>query len=216
VEVMDLSFAEDFDWRDYVCNHSTAQTIVGPGIWKFEGRFVNTLEPNRKSHGLLGPFGVWRFDFVALRTDGTAVRLHPSQGNEAKPIHGVLSTWRLHEVRASTPGAAIAAMDGAPTFDVLGRVDFVSNKRAFERATQLFPPGVDTWDPAREHDLTGDQFPWDRWLMGRPWGKALASETLTSMTIGWHKESFRIRVTTLAKPGPINIRLSTSGSWLSR
>ena len=177
------------------------------------------MEPNRKSLGLPGPFGVWRFDFVGLRTDGAAVRLHPSQGSEAKPIDGVLSTWRLDEVRASTPGAAIAAMDGAPTFDVLGRADFVGNKRAFARAMQLVRDalsGVDTRDPAWEHDLVGDQFQWDRWLMGRPWGKALASETLTSMTIGRHQESFRIRATTRAKPDPINVRLTESGSRISR
>ena len=182
------------------------------------------MEPNRKSLGLPGPFGDWRFDFVALRTDGAAIRIRPSQADEAKLVDGVLSTWRLHEVRASTPGAAIAARDGAPTYDVLGRVDFVSNERAFARAMALHEnavaAGVDTSDPAWEHDLFGEdefhKFPWDRWLVGRQWGKQLVSETVTTLTIGWRANAFRIRVTTRARPAPSYISLSASGSKLAR
>ena len=80
---MDLSFDEDFDWRGYVCQHPLAQEIVGPGISKFEGRFLNSLECNRHALRLPQPLGNQRFDFVALRTDGSAVRMHPSKKAEA-------------------------------------------------------------------------------------------------------------------------------------
>ena len=217
VEMLDLSFVADFDWRGYVCQHAMAQEIVGSGIWKLEGRFINTLEPNRGSMRLPPPFGNQRFDFIALRTDGSAVRMHPSEKADAKPIFGSLEHWRMGNVRASTPGAENAARPGTFSFNVLGRVDVVSNERALVRAMELYRTAVhvrgsmDAWNC----DLSsGDEFPWDRWLMGRPFGADLVLETVSSMSMSFHQGSFRIKVTTLAEAAPRFIRLSAAGSCM--
>lgn len=72
----------------YVCSHPQSREIIGSGIQKFEGRFLNALEPNRVELKLPGPYGQFRFDFVAVRADGTAVRLHPSRSRDATILEG--------------------------------------------------------------------------------------------------------------------------------
>ena len=45
---MDLTHwdAWAFDWRTYVCRHQDADTIIGPGVVRFELRFLLTAGPN--------------------------------------------------------------------------------------------------------------------------------------------------------------------------
>ena len=71
-------------WRAYVCSHPERITIISAsGIIHFEGRFLNSPEPNARELNLPAPFGRYRFDFIAWRGNGTACRMHPSRQNEA-------------------------------------------------------------------------------------------------------------------------------------
>ena len=89
-EVLDLTDRPEFDWRGYIAHHKHAADIVGPGITGFAFlTLVDTRDPSVKS---VRP----RNDFMALRADGSAVRLHPHKGNNpaaATPIHGFTADW---------------------------------------------------------------------------------------------------------------------------
>ena len=82
-----------FDWKHYLCSLPHAWTLVGDGVTRFEGRFINCPEPNAEKLQLPEPYRGLRFDFVVHRVDGTCVRLHPSQGAEAQPVIGHLEPW---------------------------------------------------------------------------------------------------------------------------
>ncbi|MCP4242073.1 MAG: hypothetical protein GY772_16070, partial [bacterium] len=99
---VDLTDDPAYAWRGYICGHRLARDIIGTGVTGFQARFLNALEPNRQSLALPAPYGQHRFDFVVLRRDGSAVRLHPGGSAETKPIVGRLDEWLL-ENRASTP-----------------------------------------------------------------------------------------------------------------
>ena len=60
---------EVFDWKRYLSHHPKNEELIGPGVGKFEVRFLNSRDHNKKQ-----PI----CDFVVHRTDGTAARLHPS------------------------------------------------------------------------------------------------------------------------------------------
>ena len=91
-----VDLTEDPRWREYVCSHPHARTIIGAGITHFEGRFCNGREDNARTLNLPAPFGKYRFDFIAGRKDGTACRLHPSSGeNSDTPVTGALDEWKI-------------------------------------------------------------------------------------------------------------------------
>ena len=96
-------------WRTYVCSHPKARDIIRDCIVKFEGRFLNSLDPNRFVLRLPAPYGDYRFDFVALRGDGTAARLHPGSKRDADVEVGRYLDWLLPA--ASMFGAASATTD---------------------------------------------------------------------------------------------------------
>ena len=106
--------SNDSRWRNYLACHPHSREVIGAGVVSFEARFINALEPNRVALKLPGTYGQNRFDFVVRRADGTAVRLHPSEKHDAKPVIGKLADWRMG-ARAPTPGQAPAS-----------RVDFLS------------------------------------------------------------------------------------------
>ena len=79
VESRDLS--DSRDWRVYVCSHPKATFIIGlASIVRFEGRFLQAGEPNAHALNLPGPFGKYRFDFVAVCTLAPKRTRSPSWG----------------------------------------------------------------------------------------------------------------------------------------
>ena len=94
-EVVDLTADPTFNWRQFICSSPCAIEIIGLGVVLFEGRFLNTLEPNRSQLRLPLPYGETRFDCVAVRADGTAYRLHPGSKQDAIPIVGRLQDWAI-------------------------------------------------------------------------------------------------------------------------
>ena len=69
------------DWRAYVCSHPQATFIIGlASIVRFEGRFLQAGEPNAHALNLPGPFGKYRFDFVAVCTLAPKRTRSPSWG----------------------------------------------------------------------------------------------------------------------------------------
>ena len=78
----------DFEWKAYVSNRAEQLIceVVGPGIVGIQGRFIAPKDPNRNQN---------RFDFIAYRQDGSAVRFHPSSRQDALPVIGHLHDWQL-------------------------------------------------------------------------------------------------------------------------
>ena len=196
MEVLDLT--HDAGWRDYLACHAEARRIIGPGVVGFEGRFLDFLEPNRGQLNLPGRYGKQRFDFVVHRMDGTACRLHPSETRDAKPVIGYLSAWEIG-ARAPTPGqASTPSLTGA--IDLThGHVDVYSADRTYCKIMDIFHdhPGEPT--ELAVDLLTGD-FPWDTFLMGRPWGLNLMKKGITSMHLVCTEEEPVIDVFTRADP----------------
>ncbi len=58
--------------------------VIGPGTVRFEARFLRMTDQNLKQN---------RFDFVALRADGAAVRFHPK--GDTVPVIMDLKDWAM-------------------------------------------------------------------------------------------------------------------------
>ena len=92
------SFRES--WRTYLC--SEPREI---GIVRFEGRFINSAESNRRALDLPVPYGECRFEFIAVRGDGPVGRLHPILAASGVPRSSSgCQDWLFFG--ASTPGTA--------------------------------------------------------------------------------------------------------------
>ena len=118
-DTMMVDLADEPGWRNYLANHPQAREIIGAGVVGFEGRFVDALEPNRGTLNLPGVYGQHRFDFVVRRVDGTAMRLHPSEKQDGKPVCGRLEDWEIG-TRAPTPGQASATILGGASASRMG------------------------------------------------------------------------------------------------
>lgn len=173
-----------FDWKRYVCSHTYGFTIVGDGVVRFEGRYVNSPEPNARKLGLPGRFGPWRFDFVVHRCDGSCVRLHPSKQAEAEAVMGTLESW-LFGTRAPTPG--YSAQGPAPVHQTLGPVDVISSETAermlLDRLITASQQGGIPVVEVTEDLLHNDWFDYVRFLKGRPFGRQLLHEGVTGLTL---------------------------------
>ena len=177
MEVVDLTHAAG--WRHYLACHAEARRIIGPGVVGFEGRFLDFLEPNKDKLNLPGRYGKQRFDFVVHRVGGTACRMHPGEKVDAKLVFGLVQDWR-YGARAPTPGQATTpSMTGAVDI-VHGHVDVYSTERTYCKIMDLFHERRGTPAELSVDLLTGD-FPWNTFLMGRPWGMILLDERVTSM-----------------------------------
>ena len=167
------------DWRNYIANHAHSRDITGPGVVGFDARFIDALDPNREALNLPGRFGLHRFDFVVHRVDGTACRLHPGEKQDGKLVHGRVQNWRFH-ARAPTPGQAPTPSLTGPIDRVYGHVDIFSAERAHRRIMDLFHEHPGT--PAElAVDLLDGDFPWNLFLLGRPWEQILLNEEVTLM-----------------------------------
>ena len=187
---MDLTHSEAFDWRTYVCLHEDANTIVGPGVVRFEVRFLTGREPN--GHRLVATLGQqWAFrrcDFVVHRADGTHARLHPDgNGEEANVVIGNLNEW-ITDARASTPGNVRGVGRDAGHFTRHSPVDSIPAADARVNIDTLL----------RQHggilgmlDLTdARKFNWERFLMGRPWGRELLDDGVQSFCVGRDRNGY--------------------------
>ena len=161
-----------FDWRRYVCSLPHAWTVVGDGITRFEGRFINCPEPDPGKLQLPEPYGGFRFDFVVHRMDGRCVRLHPSHNAEAQPVIGHLEPWL---VQTGTVGVHAAFLDGISS-EIAERMLVA---RIFKAATQ----GGISLKQVYESVIENDWFDWVRFLQARPFGRALLKEGVTSLTL---------------------------------
>ena len=103
-EAVDLTYSDDFNWRGYLAGHPDRTTIFdGHGIVLFEFRFLCTMEGNYNARPDLPPF---RADFVAHRTDGQVVRMHPGKCKETNVVIGDITTYRLVRPRDAPPQPA--------------------------------------------------------------------------------------------------------------
>ena len=185
-----LPRAPALDWKRYVASHPQGWEIVGPGVVKFEARFVNSPEPNARQLALPAPYGQFRFDFCVHRVDGTCVRLHPSQNRDAAPVVGTLASWLL-EACASTPSYTPppTSSDERPPnmFMELGPVDIVSSETAermlVDRVRAAAAEAAITPEEVHEDLMNSVWFDWVRFLKARPFGQALLRQGVTSLTL---------------------------------
>ena len=120
----------------YVANRPPAQIdkVIGEGIVRFEARFLRMMDKYLKQY---------RFDFVALRADGTAVRFHPSSTGDTVPVIGdqqlwaigdaptQAPAWRREVVPDADPAASRVSQPGRrAVFDVHSQADVISARRA--------------------------------------------------------------------------------------
>ena len=88
---LDLTKNNFFAWPHYLAAHAEAENIIGTGVVGFGFlRLEDVHDPSMHPRNF-----VPREDFVAVRADGTAVRLHPHAGFEAAPVYGRLWHWAL-------------------------------------------------------------------------------------------------------------------------
>ena len=66
---VDLTDETRMPWRRYLAWLASAEEVVGDGVVQFLGAFVQANDRNMRQR---------RFDFIALKADGSGVRLHPS------------------------------------------------------------------------------------------------------------------------------------------
>ena len=76
---VDLTYSTVFEWRAWIQNHNERQEIITEGgirafLWR---RLPGIVDPGDKGLGD-------RCDFVVVRVDGTAARLHPHATSEDK------------------------------------------------------------------------------------------------------------------------------------
>ena len=182
---MDLTVSSRFDWRTYVCRHQDADTVVGFGVIRFELRFLLTREPNGQEllkTGLGHPWAFRRCDFIVHRADGTHVRMHPDRLKEAKVVTGNLNEW-ITAARASTPGDHREVQPEAGHFNRHSPTDIIGAADARVAIDVILRRGGDFAD--NMIDLTdGHEFEWERFLMGRVWGKQLMRGGILSFHAG--------------------------------
>ena len=92
VDCENLTDGKMLDWKGWLKNLPKKEIIIGDGIKQFLWVRLALHDPN---------VGTNRCDFVALRTDGSAVRLHPHATYMPQPVYGNLADWLP---KASAPG----------------------------------------------------------------------------------------------------------------
>ena len=173
LEVKDLTENIDF-WKPYVLDHPFAEVIIGPGITRWEIRFLKTKEPN--GHALLKELGAeWayrRCDFIAHRVDGTCARIHPDACKEAKIITGQLSEW-TEPIRASTPNdPRLIRTVSEYHYSRHGPVDIIGQEEARAQLQNLLRRAE-----GKDVNITDAAlFDWERFFMGKSWGQELLKE----------------------------------------
>ena len=186
-----------FDWPGYLARRSEQELEVvfgaAEGFTHCELRFLNVKEINAKQ--LEQPY---RVDFVCYRSDGAAIRLHPSQAADANPIIGKIEDWAFTADRLaphtigrdfalwnppiSTDSGAAQPADKRKLYMRYSQADQVSHRQA-----KLFLASVvETWKQEAQAgtasdwdgNLTDDEstFHWRAYLSGWRDGAAVNDE----------------------------------------
>ena len=192
IEVLDLSHS-DFPWREYLANRSDGMlaTIIGPGVIRFEFRFVNSWDKNTNQY---------RADFVVIRADGGAARLHPSQNSDAHPVIGSIELWRIDAPLPPAMPAVIHTVDadaalhnqretarstrGRQVYEAYSQADLISRKEAQE----FLLVKTQDWQSGETFctDLTPSTlFLWRCYLGNTSWGRQLLDEGVLSFYMVW-------------------------------
>ena len=80
---VDVTQETSFNWAAYLARHPERQKIFRSSITRFLAEVFPERDPSASCVGL-------RVDFVCVRADGTAVRLHPHKHKEAIIMEGRL------------------------------------------------------------------------------------------------------------------------------
>ena len=192
IEVLDLSHS-DFPWREYLANRSDGMLamIIGPGVIRFEFRFVNSWDKNTNQY---------RADFVVIRADGGAARLHPSQNSDAHPVIGSIELWRIDAPLPPAMPAVIHTVDadaalhnqretarstrGRQVYEAYSQADLISRKEAQE----FLLVKTQDWQSGETFctDLTPSTlFLWRCYLGNTSWGRQLLDEGVLSFYMVW-------------------------------
>ena len=91
-----------------------------------------------------------------------------------------------------------------------GQQDVISAEQAYRQLLDMYhehrqQPGAEDanlWRDLTAGAATPGGFPWNRFLMGRPWGRDLFHENVNSIILVWRDVGPALRVSTEAVPHP--------------
>ena len=160
-----------FNWKGFLATRGDFADVVGNGVIRFAfDRFEDVPDHNYS--------GAPRGDFVVLRVDLSAVRLHPAKTNpQPHPIYGRPGAgvwgwhWGARPPRAAPRIAGVASPHTATEQTVMkaddakdiAPVDYVSRERAREFLARTIQR-METEGTWREDITLGQQFQWWRWI----------------------------------------------------
>ena len=152
-------------------------TVIGTGVVRFEFRFVNSQDKNQKQN---------RCDFVVIRSDGTAARLHPSQNSDARPVIGSVELWQIDTpVQPPTPPAMPGIIDSdLQAYEAYSQSDCISRRNAqdfLQAQTEQWQPG----ETFRKDLSPSELFAWPLYLANTPWGRELMQKGVKSFHMVW-------------------------------
>jgi hypothetical protein len=178
-----------FNWKGFLATRQDFADVVGNGVIRFAfDRFEDMLDHNYH--------GAPRGDFVVVRADLSAVRLHPAKHNpQPKPIYGPpgagVSAWhwgaRPPQAAPRVPGEAsprtATTVMKADDAENIAQVDKVSRTRARQFLARTVQR-METEGTSREDITGGQQFQWWRWITNLGPGRA-ARVTGTGIKSCW-------------------------------
>ena len=198
----------DFEWKAYVSNRAEPliREVVGPGIVGIQGRFIAPQDPNLNQN---------RFDFIAYRQDGSAVRFHPSSKLDALPVIGYLHDWQLGQQHGPSrslreqmdgpiagPGRNAGIYHGISVGDMMTHKTVTKFLQAREQAwhEQTLPAGEKFFK-----SLVGShEFPPHLFLARTDEGRSISDAEVVDFYVvwvagRWHRSGFYVRYE--AQPG---------------
>ena len=130
-------------------------------------------------------------DFVMIRMDGSAARLHPSQNSDAHPVIGSLDMWRIHSPLPPAIPGVIHADDAAAgstrrhlVYEAYSQADLVSRKSAQDfllLKSEQWQPGTTFRTDLTDQDL----FAWSLYLGNTTLGKELLRNRVENFQLVW-------------------------------
>ena len=159
VPVVDLTDGARFNWQAYLSNRADREAVIGRGVVSFHFEmFTHIRDPNHNDEP--------RADFVAIRADGSAVRLHPHRTKDPDTIFGFLEHWRATE----PPGRwASRGVPGRPAWALLVPAD----RLLFHQADLLGRHSAsaalaELTEGVERGPIQVGEFQWWRWLLNLP------------------------------------------------
>ena len=126
-----------FDWPGYLAGRSQREleAVFGgaEGFTHCELRFLNVKEINAKQTGQ-----PYRVDFICYRSDGAAIRLHPSKAADANPIIGHIEDWTFTADRQA-PQHKFALLD-SPCTIISGAAQPADQRKLYMRYSPADQP----------------------------------------------------------------------------